>query len=158
MSISILFSCGSKDNVEKTINDNQTKTELTKSEQKIEEFTVRALGNTMAEMKFDIPNITAKEGSKVKITLINESMDPAMIHNIVFIEYGTRKEIAMEAIESGMSSKYIPNNSNVIAGSDLANPGETIIFEFDAPKKGNYEFVCTYPGHSEMMRGYFFVK
>ena len=64
----------------------------------------------------------------------------------------------MEAIQSGMSSKYIPNNSNVIAGSDLANPGETIILEFDAPKKGNYEFLCTYPGHSEMMRGYFFVK
>ena len=158
MSISILFSCGSKDNIEKKSNDNQTKIELTKSEQKIEEFTVRALGNTMAEMKFDIPNITAKEGSKVKITLINESIDPAMIHNIVFIKYGTRKEIAMEAIQSGMSSKYIPNNSNVIAGSDLANPGETIILEFDAPKKGNYEFLCTYPGHSEMMRGYFFVK
>jgi len=158
MSISILFSCGSKDNIEKKSNDNQTKIELTKSEQKIEEFTVRALGNTMAEMKFDIPNITAKEGSKVKITLINESIDPAMIHNIVFIKYGTRKEIAMEAIQSGMSTKYIPNNNNVIAGSDLANPGETIILEFDAPKKGNYEFLCTYPGHSEMMRGYFFVK
>jgi len=158
MSISILFSCGSKDNVEIKTNDNQTKIELTKSEQEIEEFTVRALGNTMAEMKFDIPNITTKEGSKVKITLINESVDAAMIHNIVFIKYGTRKEIAMEAIQSGMSSKYIPNNSNVIAGSDLANPGETIILEFDAPKKGNYEFLCTYPGHSEMMRGYFFVK
>ena len=100
MSISILFSCGSKDNIEKKTNDNQTKIELTKSEQKIEEFTVRAIGNTMTEMKFDIPNITAKEGSKVKITLINESSDPAMIHNIVFIEYGTRKEIAMEAIQS----------------------------------------------------------
>ena len=158
MSISILFSCGSKDNIEKKTNDNQTKIELTKSEQKIEEFTVRAIGNTMTEMKFDIQNITAKEGSKVKITLINESSDPAMIHNIVFIEYGTRKEIAMEAIQSGMSTKYIPNNNNVIAGSDLANPGETIILEFDAPKKGNYEFLCTYPGHSEMMRGYFFVK
>ncbi len=158
MSISILFSCGSKDNVEIKTNDNQTKIELTKSEQEIEEFTIRALGNTMAEMKFDIPNITTKEGSKVKITLINESIDAAMIHNIVFIKYGTRKEIAMEAIQSGMSSKYIPNNSNVIAGSDLANPGETIILEFDAPKKGNYEFLCTYPGHSEMMRGYFFVK
>ena len=158
MSISILFSCGSKDNVEIKTNDNQTKIELTKSEQEIEEFTIRALGNTMAEMKFDIPNITTKEGSKVKITLINESVDAAMIHNIVFIKYGTRKEIAMEAIQSGMSSKYIPNNSNVIAGSDLANPGETIILEFDAPKKGNYEFLCTYPGHSEMMRGYFFVK
>ena len=157
MSISILFSCGSKDNVEIKTNDNQTKIELTKSEQEIEEFTVRALGNTMAEMKFDIPNITVKEGSKVKITLINEGSDPAMLHNIVFINYGSRKEIAMQAIESA-STKYIPNNSNVIAGSDLAKPGETIVLEFNAPKRGNYEFLCTYPGHAEIMRGYFFVK
>tara|TARA_B110000211_G_scaffold65591_1_gene75565 strand:- start:1214 stop:1396 length:183 start_codon:yes stop_codon:yes gene_type:complete len=26
------------------------------------------------------------------------------------------------------------------------------------PKKGNYEYLCTYPGHAEIMRGYFFVK
>ena len=153
----MLLSCGPSAN-DNELQKEKSNLELANTEQKREEFTVRAVGNTMAEMKFDIPNITAKEGSKVKITLINESIDPAMIHNIVFIKYGTRKEIAMEAIQSGMSTKYIPNNNNVIAGSDLANPGETIILEFDAPKKGNYEFLCTYPGHSEMMRGYFFVK
>ena len=158
ISMSILFSCGSNDNIEKTTDNNQTKIEITKSEKKIEEFTIRALGNTMSEMKYDLPNITVKEGSKVKITLVNESEDAAMIHNIVFIKYGSRKEVAAEAITAGVANKYIPNNTNVIAGSDLANPKETIIFEFNAPKKGNYEFLCTYPGHSEMMRGYFFVK
>ena len=25
-------------------------------------------------------------------------------------------------------------------------------------QKGNYEYLCTYPGHAEIMRGYFFVK
>ncbi len=157
MSISILFSCGSSDSTEKKTND-QTKTEIAQLEQKVEEFTIRAIGNTMAEMKFDVPNITVQEGSKVKIILVNDGEDAAMVHNIVFINYGTRKEIATEAIQSGISTKYVPNNDNVIAGSDLANPGETIILEFDAPEKGNYEFLCTYPGHSEMMRGYFFVK
>tara|TARA_S200000501_G_C20789230_1_gene728715 strand:- start:344 stop:835 length:492 start_codon:yes stop_codon:yes gene_type:complete len=156
MSVSMLLSCGP------SANDNErqkekSNLEIAITEQKTEEFTVRAVGNTMAEMKFDIPNITVKEGSKVKITLINEGSDPAMLHNIVFINYGSRKEIAMQAIESA-STKYIPNNSNVIAGSDLAKPGETIVLEFNAPKRGNYEFLCTYPGHAEIMRGYFFVK
>ena len=156
MSVSMLLSCGP------SANDNErqkekSNLEIAITEQKTEEFTVRAVGNTMAEMKFDIPNITVKEGSKVKITLINEGSDPAMLHNIVFINYGSRKEIAMQAIESA-STKYIPNNSNVIAGSDMAKPGETIVLEFNAPKKGNYEFLCTYPGHAEIMRGYFFVK
>jgi azurin len=40
----------------------------------------------------------------------------------------------------------------------LAKPGETVTFEFDAPKKGNYEYFCSYPGHSQIMRGYLFVK
>ena len=156
MSMTIILSCGP------TANDNdipkeKSSVEQVNTKQITEEFTVRAVGNTMAEMKFDIPNITVREGSKVKITLINEGSDPAMLHNIVFINYGTRKEIAMAAIEAS-STRYIPNNNNVIAGSDLANPGETIVLEFNAPKKGNYEFLCTYPGHAEMMRGYFFVK
>jgi len=158
MSILILFSCGSNNSSEEKTDINQTKIENIKTEQKIEEVTIRALGNTMAEMKYDLPNITVSEGSKVKVTLVNESQDAAMIHNIVFIKYGSRKEVAAEAIKAGEANKFIPNNTNVIAGSDLANPKETIVFEFNAPNKGNYEFLCTYPGHSEMMRGYFFVK
>jgi len=47
---------------------------------------------------------------------------------------------------------------DVIAASDLAMPGETVVLEFKAPSKGNYEYLCTYPGHGEIMRGYFFVK
>ena len=156
MSVSFFLSCGPSANDNKILKE-KSNVELTNQEQITEEFTIRAVGNTMAEMKFDVPNITVKEGSKVKITLINEGSDPAMLHNIVFINYGTRKEIALEAIEA-VSTKYIPTNNNVIAGSDLASPGETIVLEFNAPKKGNYEFLCTYPGHAEMMRGYFFVK
>lgn len=156
MSAILLLSCGPSAN-DNELQKEKSNLDIVNTEQKTEEFTVRAVGNTMAEMKFDIPNITVEEGSKVKITLINEGSDPAMLHNIVFINYGSRKEIAMQAIESA-STKYIPNNSNVIAGSDLANPGETVVLEFNAPKKGNYEFLCTYPGHAEMMRGYFFVK
>ena len=156
--MSLLISCGSSDkNDKKPINDNSNAV-LVESEKKWEEFTVGAVGNTMSDMKFDVKNITVKEGSWVRIKLVNEGIDPAMLHNIVFINYGTRKEVAMQSIDAGPDRKYVPDNSNVIAFSDLANPGETIILEFKAPDRGNYEFLCTYPGHSEIMRGYFFVK
>ena len=156
--MSLLISCGSSDkNNKKPINDNPNAV-LVESEKKWEEFTVGAVGNTMSDMKFDVKNITVKEGSWVRIKLVNEGIDPAMLHNIVFINYGTRKEVAMQSIDAGPGRKYVPDNSNVIAFSDLANPGETVILEFKAPDRGNYEFLCTYPGHSEIMRGYFFVK
>ena len=127
-------------------------------EKPLEEFTIRAVGNTMAEMKYDVENITVKEGSKVKITLINEGIDVAMQHNILFVNFGKRKDLAAKAVQAGADKNYIPQDPNLIAASDMAMPGETVVLEFDAPKKGNYEFFCSYPGHSMMMRGYLFVK
>ena len=156
--IAIFASCGSSNDNKQNNVENQIQTEVAEKEKNWEEFTIGAIGNTMAEMKYDVTNITVNEGSWVRIILVNEGVDLAMLHNIVFVNYGTRKEVASEAITAGRAAKYVPNNSNVIAASELANPGETITLEFEAPKKGNYEFICTYPGHSEIMRGYFFVK
>ena len=156
----IITSCGGN-GTEETTPKNNEKPILSKqdaTEKVWKDFTVRGVGNTMAEMKFDIGNITVEEGSWVRITLVNEGVDNAMQHNIVFINYGTRKEIASQAITAGSSMKYVPDNDDVIAASDLAMPGETVVLEFEAPSKGNYEYLCTYPGHGEIMRGYFFVK
>jgi len=112
----------------------------------------------MSEMKYDIESITVKEGSWVRINLENKGIDNAMMHNIVFINYGTRKKVASEAIKIWPSQNFVTNKKNIIAYSGVAKPGESVILEFKAPNKGNYEFLCTYPGHAEIMRGYFFVK
>ena len=127
-------------------------------EKTLVEFNIRAVGNTMAEMKYDVENITVKEGSRIKITLVNEGIDVAMQHNILFVNFGKRKDVAAKAVQAGGDKNYIPEDPNLIAASDMAKPGQTVTLEFDAPKKGNYEFFCSYPGHSSKMRGYFFVK
>jgi len=159
LSVIILISCGSSENKSSDVNTNDINTTATvEKEKNWEEFTVGAVGNTMSEMKFDKKNITVQEGSWVRINLVNEGVDPAMLHNIVFVKYGTRKEVAKQSIEAGPDLQFVPKSSDVIAYSDLADPGETVVLEFKAPEKGNYEFICTYPGHSEIMRGYFFVK
>ena len=159
LSVTILISCGSSENKSSDVNTNDVNTiETVEKERNWEEFTVGAVGNTMSEMKFDKKNITVQAGSWVRINLVNEGVDPAMLHNIVFVKYGTRKEVAKQSIEAGPDLQFVPKSSDVIAYSDLADPGETVVLEFEAPEKGNYEFICTYPGHSEIMRGYFFVK
>ena len=123
-----------------------------------EEFEISATGNTMQDMMFSEKNITVEEGSWVRIVLYNEGVDAAMIHNLLVCNFGTRKEVAMKAIEAGADNQFIPNHKDLVAASDLAQPGETVTMEFEAPAKGNYEFFCSYPGHSQMMRGYLFVK
>ena len=159
LSVTILISCGSSENKSSDVKTNDVNTiETVEKEKNWEEFTVGAVGNTMSEMKFDKKNITVQAGSWVRINLVNEGVDPAMLHNIVFVKYGTRKEVAKQSIEAGPDMQFVPKSSDVIAYSDLADPGETVVLEFEAPEKGNYEFICTYPGHSEIMRGYFFVK
>ena len=159
LSVTILISCGSSENKTSDANTNDVNTtEIVENEKNWEEFTVGAIGNTMSEMKFDTKNITVQAGSWVRINLVNEGVDPAMLHNIVFVKYGTRKEVAKQSIEAGPDLQFVPKSTDVIAYSDLADPGATVVLEFEAPEKGNYEFICTYPGHSEIMRGYFFVK
>ena len=159
LSVTILISCGSSENKSSDVKTNDVNSiETVEKEKNWEEFTVGAVGNTMSEMKFDKKNITVQAGSWVRINLVNEGVDPAMLHNIVFVKYGTRKEVAKQSIEAGPDLQFVPKSPDVIAYSDLADPGETVVLEFEAPEKGNYEFICTYPGHSEIMRGYFFVK
>ena len=147
-------SCGSettKSDVVETVVQEETKN--------WEEFTISALGNTMQEMKFSEKSITVKEGSWIRIILKNEGIDPSMIHNIIFVNYGKRKDVALKANEVGPDSDFIPkNHPDFIAASPLALPGETVTFEFKAPAKDNYEFFCSYPGHADMMKGYLFVK
>ena len=153
VSLFLLVSCGSepKQSSESSqIEDVKEKT--------LVEFNIRAVGNTMAEMKYDVENITVKEGSRIKITLVNEGIDVAMQHNILFVNFGKRKDVAAKAVQAGGDKNYIPEDPNLIAASDMAKPGQTVTLKFDAPKKGNYEFFCSYPGHSQMMRGYLFVK
>ena len=156
--LTCLFACSSeKKNTEKL---EAKEMEIVEQvvEKKWETFNVGALGNTMSEMKYDIESITVKEGSWVRINLENKGIDNSMMHNIVFINYGTRKKVASEAIKIWPSQNFVENKKNIIAYSGVPKPGETITLEFKAPKKGNYEFLCTYPGHAEIMRGYFFVK
>ena len=154
VSTTLFISCGSSETkVEKPVNNVKQVTEKV-----WEEFTIEALGNTMMDMQYSLKNISVKAGSWVRINLVNKGVDPAMIHNILVVNYNKRAEVATAAIEAGPELDYIPKSNDVIAGSKQANPGETVTLEFKAPSKGNYEFFCSYPGHSGKMRGYFFVK
>ena len=154
----LVFSCGSETKEVQENTKDVTATETIATEKNWEEFTVKAIGNTMPEMKYDLTNISVNEGSWVRIKLVNEGIDASMLHNIVFVNYGTRKAVATECVAAGPDKKFISNSSDIIAASGLADPGQTVVLEFKAPSKGNYEFMCTYPGHSGIMRGYFFVK
>ena len=156
--LTCLFACSGEKTKTENSEQKEIKTVEKAVEKKWETFNIGAVGNTMSEMKYDVESITVKEGSWVRINLENQGIDNSMMHNIVFINYGSRKQVASEAIKIWPSQNFVANKKNIIAYSAVAKPGESVTLEFKAPKKGNYEYLCTYPGHAEIMRGYFFVK
>lgn len=148
----LLCGCGFS---EQNNSNEQQRNETT--ELPLKEVVIYAVGNTMADMKYDITEFRASPGQQVQVTLINQGTDETMQHNIVIIKQGTAENIATEAVKAGKEGNYVPSNDNVLAASGLAAPGDTVVMTFTAPELGSYEYICTYPGHFAKMRGTFIV-
>jgi len=59
----------------------------------------------------------------------------------------------------GFTKQFIPDSKKVIAASKLVDHKKTEVMEFKVPSKpGDYQYVCTFPGHSLLMRGVMTVK
>ncbi len=126
-----------------------------------ESVTVRieTLGNSMQDMRYNQEEIRVPANAQVTVVLVNKAEDPAMIHNIVFVQKNSLEEVAKAGIRAGREQNYIPDLPVVFGGSKLVGPGETTEFTFTAPfQSGEYAFVCTYPGHWQQMNGRFIVE
>ncbi len=121
-------------------------------------LTIDAVGETMTTMAYAPKQVSVPAGALVTLTLNNTATAEAMIHNLVIIEAGKQTAVAEAALEAGNDNGYLPDASMYIAATSMANPGETVEVQFTAPeKKGTYQFICTYPGHTSM-KGLFLVK
>lgn len=115
------------------------------------------VGETMADMEFSPKQVRVGAGSIVRVVLDNVAEAAAMVHNFVLVERGSAEEIYPLAIEAGPDNNYVPEHDAIIAFTPMANPGETVEVEFEAPAAGIYQFICTYPGHASM-KGIFVVE
>jgi azurin len=152
----ILASCGGEKPAKQ--NTETTATEQPATTPESVEFTINAIGNSMADMSYDTKEMKVKAGAMVKINLTNKGTDAAMLHNIVIVKQGTEKEVAMEGIPLKDKNYFNAQNPNVIAGSAVSEPGKTVTLEFTAPAAGTYTYICTYPGHWMKMQGVLIVE
>ena len=119
---------------------------------------VNTVGETMTTMAYDPKQISVPAGALVTLTLRNTAAAEAMIHNWVLIEVGQQSAVADAALTAGNDNAYLPDANMYVAATSLANPGEEVEVKFTAPtKKGTYQYICTYPGHTAM-KGLFLVK
>lgn len=111
------------------------------------------------DMKFDVTKIEAKPGQKLIITLKDTGTAPkfSMGHNLSVLTKGTNVNKFIEAGAEHAANSYIDPamKGNIIATTKLLGPGESDTITFSAPMvPGDYDFVCTFPGHAAVgMKG-----
>jgi azurin len=116
-------------------------------------------------MQFDLKKIEVSSGEKIKVTFKNIGSMPkiAMGHNWVLLGKDTDAfAFGQKVLASGGSAtNALPKSllGEVIVHTQVLGPGESESVTFDTPiEKGEYEYVCTFPGHFAMMRGVLEVK
>jgi len=118
------------------------------------------------KMQFAPRSFSVTAGQAVELTLTNIGVMPkeGMAHNIIILKKGLKiAEWGAKLIPAGASAdnEYFPESmrGDAIAFSKQLGPGESDTIKFTAPtEKGEYNFVCTFPGHYMTMNGVMLVK
>lgn len=110
--------------------------------------------STTAGLKYDKELLQVRAGSKVKLVFSNND---DMQHNIVITNPGEANNMGAKAMDLGLKGpglQYVPNHKNVLFHTSVLDPETSETIYFIAPEKpGDYQFVCTYPGHYAAMQG-----
>lgn len=83
----------------------------------------------------------------------------SMGHNFTLLKMGTDLVKFEEEAAKNRENGYMPTDtSSVIAHTDLIGGGQSTTITFEAPEKGTYDYLCSFPGHYSVMKGKFNVK
>ncbi len=112
------------------------------------------IGTIVEKMQFDVKEFAVKAGKNVRLTFFNPDF---MNHNLVMVMPGAADEIGLAAIAmgaKGFETGYVPESDKILFASKLLENKEEQVIDFVAPTEpGDYQYVCTFPGHHVIMRG-----
>lgn len=158
----VLIACGGK---EKNNSEEQPlkigASEVEKPAETDSNSVVLALaGNDM--MQYDKKEFKVKAGQSVTLNFRHSGqMDKKVMgHNFVLLKPGVDiTEFSIKSSEAGETADWIPEEGkDVIVHTKMLGGGESTSITFTAPAPGIYDFICSFPGHSALMRGKFIVE
>ncbi len=120
------------------------------------EKNVLHLSAVPARMMFDKTSLAVTAGSPVTIVFKNAD---DMAHNVVVVKPGSSEKVgkaaeAMAAEKDGYERHFVPKIPEVLFATPLVAGGKSFRLEFTAPSEaGDYPFICSFPGHWQMMKG-----
>ncbi|TLD71251.1 heme-binding domain-containing protein [Phragmitibacter flavus] len=107
-------------------------------------------------LQFVQKELRVKAGERVTLEFNNPDVVP---HNWVLLKPGTTASVGQKvnlliADPQGLARHYIPETDEVLVFTDMVNPQEKFTIHFDAPKeRGDYPYLCSFPGHWQAMNG-----
>ncbi|TVZ52730.1 azurin [Dokdonia sp. Hel_I_53] len=154
----LLIGCG--EDTKKESNES-IKIGTKKNTPKVNDNTVNLALSGNDLMQFDKNELSVNAGAEVSLTFRHTGKIDKKImgHNFVLLKPGTSiPEFAAKAASAGESQDWIPEGDQVIVHTKMIGGGETTTVTFTAPKAGTYDYICSFPGHSGLMKGKFIVK
>ena len=83
-----------------------------------------------------------------------------MPHNLAIVQPGSREKVGLAASlmkpeqTDGRGRAYIPAMVEIIAATKLLEAGQSATLSITVPNNlGDYDYVCTFPGHAAVMWG-----
>ena len=150
----LIFSC------QNTNEKEQSKMKSSAKEQISLEKEIKIILNSDDLMRFDKNMLLVQSGQKITLTLnhIGKMDKLIMGHNFVLLKKDVDVMAFAEKAVLAKKNEYIPEGDEVIVYTKLLGGGESDTITFDAPEKGYYTFLCTFPGHWGLMKGKLVVK
>jgi glucose/arabinose dehydrogenase/azurin len=118
---------------------------------------VFVVGTVREQMRYDTTRLVVEAGKPFEIVLENADFMP---HNLVVVQPGSRRKVGETSMKmkpdqaDAAGRAFVPRVKEVVAATPLLEPGQKHRLQMTAPAaEGDYEYVCTYPGHWEMMWG-----
>ena len=152
------FSCNNSNNTKEKFQYERVKEEPTIVQGNIVSNTVTL--NSNDQMKFDRKIIKVNSNEKVTLTLNHTGRFPvsSMGHNFVLLKKDIDvNEYALRAA-GARNTEYIPDGGDELVYTRMLGGGESDTIIFDAPEPGTYIFICSFPGHYQLMMGEFIVS
>jgi len=116
---------------------------------------------TATGLQFAQRELRVKAGRGVALTVVNPDSMP---HNWVLtrpnaLEAVTLLSAKMAAEPDAYSRHYVPETADILCHTRLIDAGKRTTVYFNAPKEpGRYPYLCTFPGHAQIMRGVLIVE
>jgi len=109
------------------------------------------------QMRYDVPRLVVEAGKPFEIVLENDDFMP---HNLVIVKPGAREAVgaAADVMAPGALDRegraYVPGLPGVVGATRLVESGNRATLKLTAPTQtGDYEYICTFPGHWPVMWG-----